>query len=102
VPLAAARGLQNKALEAMAAGLPVVLTTVVREGLPSNVEPSCTVADERHDFADAVLALLARTPAERRDAAERADLTSFSWATQLSPLLDMLEAHPSQWRQRIA
>ena len=34
-PLATARGIQNKVLEAIAAGMPVVVTPVVQEGLPS-------------------------------------------------------------------
>jgi len=40
-----ARGLQNKVLEALAAGLPVVVTPIVRDGLPSEAHPGCVSAD---------------------------------------------------------
>ena len=91
VPLSAARGLQNKVLEALAAGLPAVVTPVVREGLPSPVAPGCVVASEPAAFADAVLELLAKTPAERRAMAARADLSSLDWFGQLNPFLDLIE-----------
>jgi sugar transferase (PEP-CTERM/EpsH1 system associated) len=91
VPLAAARGLQNKVLEALAAGLPAVVTPVVREGLPSQVAPGCTVASEPGTFADAVLDLLSKTPDERRALAARADLSSLDWSGQLNPFLEMIE-----------
>jgi glycosyltransferase involved in cell wall biosynthesis len=42
-PLHVARGTQNKVLEAIAAGLPVVVTDVVGDGLPEEVLPACLV-----------------------------------------------------------
>lgn len=102
VPLSAARGLQNKALEAIAAGLPVVVTRIVRDGLPLNVEPACVVADDPRAFAEAVLAGLARLPAERRQLARRADLSSLDWPTQLKPLLQIIEATVRQPSARTA
>jgi glycosyltransferase involved in cell wall biosynthesis len=104
VPLASARGLQNKVLEAIAAGLPVVVTPIVREGLPGEVERACAVASDPTTFADAVLAELARTPAERRAVAARADLSSLDWFGQLNPFLEMIEqsVHPTGARERLA
>ena len=99
VPLSTARGLQNKALEAIAAGLPVVLTKCVREGLPSSVHPACVAADEPRTFADAVVGVLARSPDERRRLAQQADLTSLDWATQLEPLLRFIEGIREDWRE---
>ena len=40
-PLQIARGIQNKVLEAVAAGLPCVVTPQVAEGLPREVVPAC-------------------------------------------------------------
>lgn len=91
VPLAAARGLQNKVLEALAAGLPAVVTPVVREGLPPQVAGGCTVASEPGAFADAVLNLLSKSPDERRAIAAGADLSSLDWSGQLNPFLEMIE-----------
>ena len=43
-PLQVARGVQNKALEAIAAGLPIVITPAVAEGLPAEAAPAVSVA----------------------------------------------------------
>src|SRR6185503_7468001 len=54
-PLLTARGLQNKVLEALAAGLPTVLTPEVLQGLPIGVRGGCRVAASAAAFADAIL-----------------------------------------------
>jgi sugar transferase (PEP-CTERM/EpsH1 system associated) len=102
VPLSTARGLQNKALEAIAAGLPVVVTSRVREGLPSCVDAACLVADDDRTFADAVVGLLARSPNERRDLARQADLSALDWGTQLEPLLGFIDATRKETRAKTA
>jgi sugar transferase (PEP-CTERM/EpsH1 system associated) len=91
-PLAEARGLQNKVLEALAAGLPTVTTRVVADGLPAPVLAGCRVADAPGDFADAVIDCLAMSPDERRDCAISADLSGLRWEDQLRPLRDVLNA----------
>ena len=90
-PLMTARGIQNKVLEAIAAGLPVVVTPVVEEGLPSVAAPACSVASEPGDFAEAIVRLLQKSPSERRRIAESADLRSLGWESQLAPLLNLLD-----------
>lgn len=57
-PLRFAAGIQNKVLEAMAAGLPVVTTSSVNDGLRATVGRELLVADESTDFAEAVVTLL--------------------------------------------
>jgi sugar transferase (PEP-CTERM/EpsH1 system associated) len=91
-PLAEARGLQNKVLEALAAGLPTVTTRVVADGLPTSVLPGCRVADASAHFAGAVLECLAMNPDERRDVAMSADLSGLQWEDQLRPLGGLLTA----------
>jgi glycosyltransferase involved in cell wall biosynthesis len=91
-PLLTARGVQNKVLEAVAAGLPVVVTPLVHEGLPDQVKSSVEAAGDPAGFAAAIVRLLQRTPAERLAIAARADLESLSWARRLSPLRGLLEA----------
>jgi sugar transferase (PEP-CTERM/EpsH1 system associated) len=85
-PLAVARGLQNKVLEATAAGLPSVVTRAVREGLPLEAMPACVQADSPAEFVRETLRLLSIHPAERRAIAGRANLTALSWASRLSGL----------------
>jgi len=95
-PLAEARGLQNKVLEALAAGLPTVTTRIVADGLPQSVLAGCRVADTPGDFAAAVLASLAIAPEQRRDIAMSADLTGLQWEDQLRPLGGLLAAAAGQ------
>ena len=85
-PLLTARGVQNKVLEAVAAGLPVVTTPVVAAGLPEEVLPACIVTGEPDGFADAIIALLTLLPAERRTKADQVDFTGLTWSRQLEPL----------------
>jgi sugar transferase (PEP-CTERM/EpsH1 system associated) len=85
-PLHTARGIQNKVLEAIAAGLPTVVTPVVAEGLPAEAAEACRTAGSPDAFAAAIVDLFGRPPDERRAIAARADLTRLGWREQLSPL----------------
>jgi len=91
-PLHVARGLQNKVLEAIAAGLPVVITQAVAAGLPAAAATATVVADSAPQFSDAVLAMLNRTPLDRRAIAESFDLASLSWPETLRPVWAAIEA----------
>jgi polysaccharide biosynthesis protein PslH len=90
-PLRVARGVQNKVLEALAAGLPVVTTPVVEEGLPRDVLPGCHTEESSEAVAQAICGLLARSPEERRAIAARASLESLTWRAQLAPFYDILQ-----------
>jgi hypothetical protein len=90
-PLFAARGQQNKVLEAVAAGLPIVTTPVVAEGLPACVLPACTVISTPQEFVEAVVELLESDDAERQRRVAGADLSGFGCASQLQPLMGILE-----------
>lgn len=89
-PLHIARGVQNKVLEAVAAGLPVVLTDAVAGGIPSAVASATRLANAPDTFARHVLELLACTPAERRAIALSADLEALDWDATLEPLWPIL------------
>ena len=89
-PLRLARGLQNKVLEALAARLPVVMTSAVEGGLPREVTDACAVADEPTMFSREILRLLALDAPDRRRIAERAHLVTLSWPERLRPLADIL------------
>ncbi len=89
-PLHTARGVQNKVLEAVAAGLPCVVTSAVEQGVPAAIRPACAVADSPGTFASAVAGWLDVPGPSRRAAADRADLDSLSWAARLASLEDLL------------
>src|SRR5262249_28486592 len=78
-PLHTARGIQNKVLEAIASGLPTIVTPVVAEGLPAQAALACRVAGTAEEFAAAILSGLALAPPERRAIAGRANLASLGW-----------------------
>jgi len=89
-PLLVARGVQNKALEAIAAGLPIVITRAVAGGLPP-LGHAAAVADRPGEFARHVVDTLALSPPARRARAASADLGRLSWTQTLSPLWELLE-----------
>jgi hypothetical protein len=90
-PIWIARGVQNKVLEATAAGLPSVVTPAVFDGLPPQVRSACRVGDTAESFADALVGLLQMPAASRRCIAERASLADLAWDTQLFPFLNLVE-----------
>lgn len=57
-PLHIARGVQNKVLEAMAHGRPIVATSCVAEGLDATAGEQLLIADDAATFAAVVLRLL--------------------------------------------
>jgi sugar transferase (PEP-CTERM/EpsH1 system associated) len=91
-PLLTARGVQNKVLEALAMGVPAVVSQAVFDGLPRCVRGACGVAESADDYSTEIVRLLAMAGAERRRLAQAADLTQLSWKVQLRPLHDALAA----------
>jgi len=82
VPLRIGGGTRLKIYEAMAAGIPVVSTTIGAEGLDVSSPMNIRIADTAEAFADACVELLA-DPAECARQAAAAALVSerFSWET---------------------
>lgn len=94
-PLHVARGVQTKVLEAVAAGLPVVVTPDVAGGLPAELLPACTVAETSEDFAFRLSELLAASATARADVTRRVKLDDLSWKRQLRELRNILETAAS-------
>ena len=90
-PLFTARGVQNKVLEAVAAGLPTVVTPSVHAGLPHEVRPACRQADSAAAFAAAIADLLDLPASARRAVAASADVGALTWSARLAPLKALLE-----------
>jgi sugar transferase (PEP-CTERM/EpsH1 system associated) len=101
-PIVTARGIQNKVLEAVAAGLPTVVTPNIMASLPATVARACVAADTAAALADAIVTLLAHTPEERRALAARADLSRLGWDEQLAPFAQLLQRAALSRRGRVS
>jgi sugar transferase (PEP-CTERM/EpsH1 system associated) len=79
-PLRCGSGMQNKVLEAMAAGTPIVATSIANLAIGARNEKELMVADRPEAFAAAVSALL-DAPKRRETIADnaRAFVEAFSW-----------------------
>ena len=88
VPLRMARGVQNKLLEAMAMGLPVVATSCAFNGVEAQPGVHALVADESEAFAAAVVRLLANDALRTQlsQAARACMERNYRWETQLARL----------------
>lgn len=95
VPLAIARGVQNKVLEAMAMALPCVLTPGAATGIDARDGQDYLIADSDDALVDAVLALT-HDPlrAHAMGQAARAHvLAHASWEAALAPLTTLIVPH---------
>ena len=92
-PLKTARGTQNKILEAMAMGIPTVISPPAAMGVDAEPDHHFLMASSPLEYANAVIRLL-ENPAERRRLAEagRARILSHhSWSDSLRTLDGLLE-----------
>lgn len=93
VPMRLARGVQNKLLEAMAMGRPVVAARDCAEVIDAEPGRHLDVAADAAGFASAVLSQLLDPDRARRlgEAARRHVVERLDWATGLAPLDRALE-----------
>jgi polysaccharide biosynthesis protein PslH len=92
-PLRIARGIQNKVLEAMALGLPIVGTTSATQGVNATAGHDYMVADSAEDQAQAICSLLADTEKARTlgAAGRRYVEEHYDWEVTLGHLDEILE-----------
>jgi sugar transferase (PEP-CTERM/EpsH1 system associated) len=93
VPLRLGRGVQNKLLESMAMGLPVVATTVAAGGVQAEAGTELLVADDPKSFAGAVVHLLGEETLRVRmgEAARNVMERIYAWDVQLAALDAVVE-----------
>ena len=92
-PLRAGAGLQNKVLEGMACGLPMVVTPVANEGIRAVPGIHLLAAETPSAFADEVVRLLHSADLRRRlgDAARKFIAENWSWDIHFDRLEHLFE-----------
>ncbi len=94
-PLAVARGIQNKVLEAMAAGAPVLATPQAAAGLPPEGRQRIDVAPrDAESFAAAATRILSDPAAAEAKARKAAGYIkdSYCWKEKVRPLEELIDA----------
>lgn len=101
-PLNIARGTQNKILESMAIGLPVVTSSVAAGGVDAVAGQHFLVADSHADVAAAVLNLLADSGARSRlaQAGRERVLSHHDWSSSMQRLDVIIGRCLSNWEGR--
>jgi sugar transferase (PEP-CTERM/EpsH1 system associated) len=106
-PLRIARGTQNKILEAMAMGVPVVTSRIAAGGVDAEPVTHFLVADSAQEYSDAILGVL-DNPAERQRlalAGRQRMLSNHAWPhsmARLDRIIDRCIKNFSQSKGKIA
>jgi len=94
-PLRIARGVQNKVLEALAMGCPVVVTPQALDGLRDCAGMDWLVAEKAEPLAELALRLLTGGERDQLGGQGRACvLQHYSWSEHLDRLVRLLQAEP--------
>ena len=91
LPLRIARGIQNKALEAMAMELPMIATPDALTGILPHPGFTPCVAEQADDFAEQVLAVLA-SPPPRASRGRDLVLAEYDWEANLRLIEQLLDS----------
>jgi sugar transferase (PEP-CTERM/EpsH1 system associated) len=95
-PMRIARGIQNKVLEAMSMGRPVVVTSGALEGIDAEPERDLLLADTQEAFAAACCGLATTDKGAAMGAAARARiLRDYDWSVRLRGFDDLLRTASS-------
>lgn len=99
-PMRIARGVQNKVLEALASGVPVVSTTAVASALPPNLRCLVRTGDAPHEFANHVIAAL-RDRSNRQSDYVRRQLKLYVEGLELGAQLENVIKQPAVNMSRV-
>jgi len=96
-PLSIARGTQNKVLECMAMGIPVVASPQVAKGVQASPGRDLLVGATSDEFAEHIVALLENTHmrAAIAEAGRNQLLSAHSWPESMKLLDEVLDRHAS-------
>jgi glycosyltransferase involved in cell wall biosynthesis len=101
-PLRVARGVQNKVFEAMAMARPVVVSSVVAQGIDAAPLSEFDVAGDAREFAHKVLSLMnPAAAAEMGRQARRRVVNSYDWDARLAKFGELLESAPAAPMARV-
>lgn len=89
-PMTMGSGMQNKILEALSMGLPVVCTDTAADAFESHLKNELIVANEDGDIAQAILKILDNPSAHSSQKAKDIIQSQFSWKKATEPLLSLL------------
>ncbi len=93
-PLRIARGIQNKVLEAMAMGRPVVASAQAFQGVRAQPGRDLLVADDAEAFAARLVEIASGDHAGMGEAARRQMLAGYAWPRVLAGLDGLLDPAP--------
>lgn len=89
-PMRIARGIQNKVLEAMAMGRPIVLTDDALEGIDAKHGLHLLLANDPYTFAAACLRVAGPDGVRIGTAARQQAIAQYDWSVQLDSLIGLL------------
>ena len=94
VPLRIARGIQNKILEAMAMGLPVVATPQAFEGIDAQPKRDLILEEDTEKFGESVVQLIRNISLRKclGDNARKAVEDNYGWVKNLGKLNEVMSA----------
>src|SRR5262249_12604880 len=92
IPLRIARGIQNKILEAMAHGVPVVTTSAALDGIDARPGSEVLIGDDPQTFAEATVRLLENKSMRQKlaDNARALIAEKYDWRENLQPLNELI------------
>jgi glycosyltransferase involved in cell wall biosynthesis len=92
-PFSIAAGIQNKILDAMASGIPVVATSRATQGLSGKTAGAVAIADSPDKMAETIVGLLQDFELARNRGLEgrRQVAAEYSWNESLDRLLQLVE-----------
>ena len=93
IPLRVARGIQNKALEAMAMAKPVVATPMSLQGIDESVSRYAYSYESAKDWIDGLSSVLSVSDQERQERADsgrNALIQLYPWPVRFAPIKDLV------------